>query len=167
MIEDQFLNLFITEEIFQLPEQEQEQKTISAAPAPATHNSAPATEAAKPPTVPQPEPTPPTHALAIWTPPLTTKDRELITKILLAVNEDIRKAFLMEGIGAYQPHFEKLICFGYKKELELKLSASLDLYKPSDLAGKKVLISAEPDTLHSSREDKAKLWSALQEMFLK
>lgn len=157
-MEEQFLHLFITEEIYQLPEE-----TLSP---PVQKEPEPVTPKLEEPPQPAIE-KPVIHRLAIWTPPLTTKDRELLSKILQAVNEDINKCHLMEGLAAYQPNFEKLLCFGYQKELELRAKRNFERYKPTTASGKQVLISVAPAELHDSKSEKANLWLALQEMFLK
>lgn len=157
MIEDQFLNLFITEDIYQLPEDPLSQKEGKPVTASAQKLEEPPVVAIKKPVI---------HSLAIWTPPLTLKDRELISNILKAVKEDITKAHIMEGIATYHPHYDKMVCFGYQKELELKLGCEIELYKPSVVTNKKILISAAPVDLHDSKNEKGRLWKALQEMFL-
>lgn len=162
MIEDHYLPFFITEQVYLLKE-------------PVPLESVPkesVIENVEKPTeiVQEPIPTIPTpkiYDLAIWTPPLTKADRELLTKILKAIKKDFNLAFLMEGINSYQPHYRELLCFGYQKELELKLGSLAELYQPTNISDKKVLVSMAPADLQSDKNEKALLWEALQKMFLK
>ncbi len=100
-------------------------------------------------------------------PPLTARDKELLVKILAAINEDFEKANLMEGINAYEPHYHKLLCFGYQKELELKLENAVASYQPTKVSDRQILVSAAPADLHADKNEKGRLWTALQEMLLK
>lgn len=106
-----------------------------------------------------------THSLAIWTPPLHKEDKELLVKILAAVGEDFNKVFIMEGIASYSPNYQKLICFGYQKEMELKTKVTMELYIPQKMAEKDILISASPADLHSDTAQKKRLWEALKVMY--
>lgn len=157
MIEDQFLNLFINEPIYRLSDE-------PLAPARETQPEPPILKEPAPPAPPVATKTK-IHSLAIWTPPLTTQDRELLTKIMKAVHENLEECYLMEGISAYEPNYQKLICFGYQQELELKTAEKFELYKPSLAADKQILVSVAPAELHESKSEKASLWKALQEMF--
>lgn len=176
MTEDNYLRYFITEDIFIVKNDNNEPEVQD----PADEKpSAPAQEApvlqqkveepAPPvvtPTTPKPEAPASIHELAIWTPPLTSTDRELLVKILGAIKKDFNKAHLMEGINSYSPHYKTLLCFGYDKELELKLGTNLALYVPTDHASQQILCSVSPADLQADATQKKHLWEALQKMFL-
>lgn len=166
MIDDHYLPYFITEEVYLVSEKSTSAATQSTAEQPetttATTNEPPA------PTVEEPTPVtqePEIAKLAIWAPPFTTADRDMFTKMLTAINEDFNKAKLMEGINAYDPHYEKLLCFGFQKELELKIGESIPLYSEKPLAGKRILVAVSPAELHADKKQKTLLWEALKKMF--
>lgn len=178
MIEDQFLPYFINEPIYLIGEQEAAEPEVTAqAPEEKAQEAAPVVPEAQAiapspkiptatPDVTTPAPSAPeVHELAIWAPPLTTEDRELLVKILAAIKQDFSKAKLMEGIAAYEPHYKRLLCFGYLKELELKLGEPVAMYEPGKIAAREVLVSVAPEALHSDRNAKGRLWTALQKMF--
>ncbi|WP_421889531.1 hypothetical protein [Marinoscillum sp.] len=165
-MEDQYLPFFITEDLYLLdeiiPESVKETPTAPVVEEEVeTHEESVVEE---PPATIAP---PIVHELAIWSPPLTAQDKELLVKILAAINEDFKKAKLMEGINAYEPHYQKLLCFGYQKELELKLGTTVEFYQPTKVADRQILVSAAPADLHTDKNEKGRLWTALQEMFLK
>jgi len=166
MIEDEYLPYFITEDIY-LVAGDHPQPTANPEEATVTEPKV-AAEVKPEPVAPEiPKVAPKIHELAIWTPPLTAPDKELLVKILAAIKEDFSKAHLMQGINAYEPHYKKLLCFGYQKELELKLGSSASLYQPTEIYGRKVLVSVAPADLQINQKQKALLWEALQKMFLK
>ncbi len=119
------------------------------------------------PTLPEPTPIVDNVPLAIWTPPLMKEDELLLQNILKAINQDFSKAKLMSGISAYAPNYEKLICFGYQKELELKIGKPIPLYVGTKVGDQVILVSSAPETLHSDKSQKMQLWEALQKMFPK
>ena len=168
-MDNDYLPLFITEDVFIVKETQQSGN----APAKDVQTPASTDSKAEEPIV---KPIPPApkpkqeeqkiHELAIWTPPLTNEDKTLLTKILQAIKEDFHSAHVMEGISSYSPHYQKLLCFGYQKELELKIGQSLSLYQPSDHASQQILVSVAPSELHGDATQKKRLWEALQKMFL-
>ncbi|MEQ9307023.1 MAG: hypothetical protein RJQ14_24125 [Marinoscillum sp.] len=175
MIEDDFLPFFINEDIFIVDdgtstislEKPKNETTQPPTPIKETSQVKEPDEAIVTPTIPKPTPSPATtHELAIWTPPLTSDDRDLLVKILAAIKKDFAKAHLMEGINSYSVHYKKLLCFGYDKELELKLGQSLERYAPTLHASQQVLCSVSPAELHADPSQKKRLWEALQKMFL-
>ncbi|RED95612.1 hypothetical protein [Marinoscillum furvescens] len=173
MTEDQHLPLFITEPIYLVDEGAHTEEQSPAAtppskneePAKAPVPATPKEDKATPtPTIPKIAPK--THELAIWTPPLTSTDKELLVKILLAIKKDFNAAHLMEGINSYDPHYKQLLCFGYHKELELKLGESIATYTPVETKGHRILVSVSPADLAADPAQKKRLWEALQKMFL-
>ncbi|MEQ8470803.1 MAG: hypothetical protein RIC35_06435 [Marinoscillum sp.] len=174
MIEDSYLPFFITEELYIVEQGDSVQTTqpasiqsTSIAEDPVPQKAEEPKETLSTPSIPISKPTPPkVHELAIWTPPLTSNDRELLVKILGAIKKDFNQAHLMEGINNYSPHYKKLLCFGYNKELELKLGNEMTLYIPTDHASQQILCSVAPAELHSDASQKKRLWEALQKMFL-
>lgn len=164
-MEDQYLPFFITEDVFILNEPNE------SASASGIITEKTARKETKTEVVEEPSAIPPTpleiHELAIWTPPLTKADRELLTNILKAIKKDFSTIFLMEGINSYQPNYHQLLCFGYHQELELKLGSRIDMYQPVTAANQKVLASVAPENLQTDKNQKALLWEALQKMFLK
>lgn len=172
-MEHNYLPLFITEEIYLIKGDEVTTSQATSAYTANTPNQEPAQvvskveEPAPTPKLPTPEKEPEViHELAIWCPPLTKEDRELLSKILMAIKKDLNKAHLMEGIGSYAPHYKTLLCFGYQKELELKIGESVAPYSPTEKSGNKILVSASPSDLHGDPAQKKRLWEALQKMFL-
>jgi|GEM_PF-1827603 len=175
-MEDEYLPFFITEDLYLLdeiipesvketpPAPVVEEKVETPAAVVEEKVETPATVVEEPPTAIVP---PTVHDLAIWSPPLTAQDKELLVKILAAINEDFEMANLMEGINAYEPHYHKLLCFGYQKELELKLGTAVASYQPTKVSDRQILVSAAPADLHADKNEKGRLWTALQEMFLK
>ncbi len=167
-IDEDHLPFFITEEIYLVNEtetleedkQEQNEPEAEAAVAkePEPTYASPVTE--------QPTEIPKTHELAIWSPPLTAQDKELLVKILAAIKKDFNAAHLMQGINGYEPHFKTLLCFGYQKELEMKIGKSVLMYDPTEIADKDILVSVAPADLHGDPAQKKRLWEALQKMFL-
>lgn len=162
MIEDQFLQHFITEDIFIVEEQNYSNRKEISSP---TQANEPDPEPISKPDSKEPNPVNKIYDLAIWTPPLTTKDRELLINILKAIKKDFSEALLMEGIVSYQPHFKTLLCFGYQKELELKTGKQMPIYQPVELENRVFLVSALPADLHVSKNEKSRLWTALQTIF--
>ena len=166
-MEDQYLPFFITEDLYLLDEIIPE-AVKETPPAPVVEEKAEKKQETSVVEEPPAAIAPPTvHELAIWSPPLTAEDKELLVKILAAIKEDFKKAKLMEGINAYEPHYHKLLCFGYQKELELKLGASVPFYEPTKVSDRQILVSVAPAELHTDKNEKGRLWTALQEMFLK
>lgn len=173
-MENNYLPLFITEELYLVKGDEltmKAQETPSEStpvqePTAQTQpkDDKPAIATPKITTPKKEEPAP--HELAIWCPPLTKEDRELLSKILLAIKKDFNKAFLMEGIASYQSNYQTLICFGYHQELEFKTGQTLSPYTPLELSGQRMLASASPSDLHGDPAQKKRLWEALQAMFL-
>lgn len=168
MTEDQHLPLFITEPIYLVDEGESEAQPAKdvAAPEVPKANEEPSEKKTVTPTPTIPKITPKTHELAIWTPPLTSADKELLVKILLAIKKDFNAAHLMEGINSYDPHYKDLLCFGYHKELELKIGSSIAPFEPVTLKSQRVLVSVSPADLATDPAQKKRLWEALQKMFL-
>lgn len=173
MIEEDYLPFFIKEDIFIMNEAGLVTETPPAAKpvsSPESMVKEPAVEKSTPPvTTPKinvPAPTAqPLHQLAIWTPPLMKPDRELLVKILAAVKEDFNSAFVMEGIGSYSGNYKRLLCFGYQKELELKIGKKAELYAPVRIDNKEILVSAAPTDLHTDAAQKKRLWEALKVMY--
>lgn len=167
MIDEDHLPYFITEDIYLVKETSNEpaEKPSNSTANPSVVNEPVEPVVAAPTSPPAPEPA--IHELAIWSPPLTAADKELLVKILAAIKKDFHQAYLMQGINAYEPHYKKLLCFGYQKELYLKLSKSVSFYEPTEISGREILVSVSPAELHSDPAQKKRLWEALQQMFLK
>lgn len=169
MIEEAYLPYFITEKLYIIKEDVQKLKSEHV---PVSKNeSAPVMKAptkAEPaaPAIPKvTKPTPKIHELAVWTPPLTVADRELVGKILTAIGKDIQSAHLMEGIMSFDTHFKDLICFGYDKELEVKLKQPIKLHEPLKVGEQRIIVTLTPETLHSDPASKKALWGALQKTY--
>ena len=157
-MKDQFLHHLIHEELFLVPQQGPQIENIVEEPT------------AKEEMVSRPETSEPTekviHELAIWSPLLTQEDRQLLVNILKAIGKGLDSVHLMEGVNQYQPNFKTLLCFGYQKELELKIGQATELYQPTQQGQQLFLVAAAPESMHANKEEKGRLWSALQAMFL-
>jgi hypothetical protein len=168
MIDEDHLPFFITEDIYIVAEDEVATdagttEAIQEQP----KSTAPEPQPKQQPPVPEiPKVTPKIHELAIWSPPLTAQDKDLLVKILAAIKKDFNAAHLMQGINAYEPHFKTLLCFGYQKELEMKTGKSVLMYDPTTISEKQILVSVAPADLHNDPAQKKRLWEALQKMFL-
>jgi len=170
MIDEDHLPFFITEDIYIVAGDELAESPKEEAAAPKPEPAKPLVneppKVYNPPVAETPKVTPKIHELAIWTPPLTAADKELLVKILAAIKKDFNAAHLMQGINTYEPHYKTLLCFGYQKELELKIGKSVLFYDPTVVGEKKILISVAPADLHADASQKKRLWEALQKMFL-
>ena len=176
-MEHNYLPLFITEEVYLIKGDsiptEEPQEVIQEQPVSKkeTPPAAP-TKVEEPSVVPTPKisipkkETPVMHEMAIWCPPLSPADKDLLTKILQAIKKDINQANIMEGLEAYSPYHKNLLCFGYQNELNAKAGTSIEMYTPTQFPGKKVLTAVAPGELHSDPAQKKRLWEALQRMFL-
>ncbi|MFY0608377.1 MAG: hypothetical protein JXR10_16785 [Cyclobacteriaceae bacterium] len=190
MIEDSHLPFFINEDLYILKEEKNPAEKISkdasgevptrsvkpSIPSPAvdknvvnepTPSIPKIKEETKTPVIPEKSVEVEKAALAIWAPPLMKEDEVLLHNILKAIDQDFSKAKLMSGIAAYEEHYEKLLCFGYQKELELKIGKAIPLYQVTSHESQTILVSAAPEGLHSDKNEKMKLWGALQKMFPK
>ena len=168
-MDDNYLPLFITEPIYLVDEPNSSapevQSSVETKDNPASKVEEPAPQPIV--SIPKPKPEEPkTHELAIWTPPLTSQDKELLIKILQAIKKDFHTAHVMEGIASYSPHYKNLLCFGYGKELELKVGEQISLYEPTNHASQQILTSVSPADLQGDPTQKKRLWEALQKMFL-
>lgn len=160
MIEDNYLPLFINDELFIL----KDAQTVSIKDKP----EGPMAEPKVPESIveePKEELKLVVHELSIWTPPLTVADKELLINILKAIKKDFHNAKLMEGIDSYESSYKQLLCFGYQKELQSKLSCNLPSYQPTAVGDKTILISVAPAELHTDKAEKGNLWKSLQTMF--
>ena len=174
-MEHNYLPLFITEEVYILKEdsvtEEKPQEVVQEQPI-AKSEEPTSTKVEEPAVTPTPKitipkkETPVMHEMAIWCPPLSPEDKDLLTKILKAIKKDINQANIMEGIEAYSPYHKNLLCFGYQDELIAKAGSAIEMYTPTQFSGKKVLTSVAPGELHSDPAQKKRLWEALQKMFL-
>ncbi len=168
-MDDNYLPLFITEPIYIVDEPTVSATDEKTALESEDHSVSKVEEPAPQPMVSVPEPKqeePKTHELAIWTPPLTSQDKELLIKILQAIKKDFHTAHIMEEIASYSPHYKNLLCFGYGKELELKVGQQIPLFEPTHHASQHILTSVAPADLHGDPAQKKRLWEALQKMFL-
>ncbi len=168
MIPDEHLSLFFTEDLYVLNEELSSVQAVEPKEAIVEEPKEELVKKAEPtptPILEIPEVKITIAELAIWTPPLTEEDRVLLTKILKAINQEMSQALVMQGINSYSPHYKKLICFGYQKELELKTGKSTPMYTIDIRGEQTILISDEPASLHQDVSKKTQLWNALKVMF--
>ncbi|MFT4833795.1 MAG: hypothetical protein ACI83W_002693 [Marinoscillum sp.] len=164
MIPDEHLSLFFTEDLYVLNEELSTTKPVEQVEATVEEPKEELVKKVEPtPEIPEVKIT--VAELAIWTPPLTEEDRVLLTKILKAIKQEMSDALVMQGINSYSPHYKKIICFGYQKELELKTGKNTLLYSLDQRGEQTILISDEPAALHQDVSKKTQLWNALKLMF--
>jgi len=152
-MEDQFLSHFITEDLYITP-----QDAIENRPSPQEqekeYEENQRTAAAE-------EPSIPTHySFVVVSEAISESERELLTKILSAVGQDIKETtFLLEPV-AIDFTYDKMLIFGSKPLPE----KSTDLYKVVKDEGQ-LLRSRKLQDIAVSQEEKSKLWNTLKTLF--
>ncbi len=164
-MEDRHLPLFITEEIFVIPEagkplgilsakvatQDEPQKSVESPPAvPSTPTQAPKVE----------EKILAHYPFAVISESIDNNQKELLAKILQAVGQDLANTPLMIAPDSLDFTYDKLLVFG---------SFHLDHF-PSELyqiAGKEgqVVKAKGLNSIASSTEEKTRLWTVLKQWF--
>ena len=106
------------------------------------------------------------YDLVVWTTPLSENDKELLSKMLNAINFSIDDTKVIEGVDSFTSNYKKLLCFGYSKELGEHLNKSIEEFKLLETEQKSVLCAPALSQFHSNNEFKKKLWDALKLAFL-
>ncbi len=188
MIEDANLKHFITEDLFLLAEDIEDSKSAvstkeydSPEPKPETvKEPAPAaasiatpklaapnlTNTTKTPSISTPKPAAVTHEIVVMVLPMNSKDKELLTNLLKAIDKTEKDVHLINSFSELNVGYKKLLSFGYLNELKYKLDLPLESYKKTKHENGEVLVASPLSSLHDNRAEKAALWKCLQEMFL-
>ena len=136
MIEDQYLHLFITEELFNVKEGDTIEKPV------------PETEG---------------HiSIAVLTNPLSDIQLALLQKILSSVNIDINSIEIIYSEEDLVFSFDKLLIFGTNISSTFE---NYPLFKVESYGKGEILISKAINELEASKEDKMRLWQALKSWF--
>lgn len=149
MIEDQFLNLLITEEIFILKEKktQEEEAAPKQVEVPAKTETRSHSEVIL-------------HDLIIISEPLSDADKELLSKILAAIQFDISKVPIIPSLSK-AVDLKVGIFFGK----EYPGQPGLEVFKPLSVNSKTILKSPVISSFHGNDQLKRQLWGCLKQIF--
>ena len=106
------------------------------------------------------------HDLVVWTTPLSGNDKQLLSKMLDAINVNIKDTEVIEGGESFHSNYKKLLCFGYTKELGERLSKPIEEFELFETGQKSVLCAPPLSQFHSNTEFKKRLWEVLKAAFM-
>jgi DNA polymerase III psi subunit len=101
--------------------------------------------------------TPIHHSIIVVTGSISSEDHSLLTKVLEAVKVNIGDTHLLTTAPEMHITFDKMMVFDD--------NATQARYEPSPTKQGDVLYSRSLSSLHSSKEEKIKLWNALKSWF--
>ncbi len=137
MIEDRFLHLFITEELYKI--KEDPSVTTDPAPKPESHKS-----------------------IAVLTNPLSDIQMALLQKIFSSVNVEFDSVEIIYSEEDLNFSFDRLLIFGRNITSTFD---NYPLFKVESYGKGQVLISKAVNELEASKEDKMHLWQAIKPWF--